>query len=184
MNLVFCVTSALGQDADGGQLQESALRFRVFDPFFWALTLDMSAISRTLCLVVDGLQQDPYNTGRLIWDELSNHGEVATYYLGQSRPAGSVGQQLPDEPPRRTRQPLIGPILEQLPSDTIVLVVTGSTIIDLNDFQYTVWRERLLLVATDESMLQGWSHAFTYSETMDAKMMVDNLLQMEKELRS
>ncbi len=185
MNLIFSVTSALGQSPDGDskQMIEDAVRYRVLDPFLWAIISDKSVETRHFGLLVDTSSQSQeqlYNSRAVatIWETLSDHGDISIYHLGQQQPASKPGQV----PPTSTLYPpqarLLGPILEKLHPNTRLIVMTTSPIIDLLDFHNTVWRDRLLLVVTDENNRQNWPHKITYRGDDDVHLIIETLLRL------
>jgi hypothetical protein len=179
MNLHFCVTSALGQGAEDGslRLREDAKRFRVLDPFFWTIALDMQESARSFQLAVDSTDQNIYHRALDLWDAAANHGDVTTYLLGQSQALAVPGQRPPDTSPGRNNPHLIGPILDQAPADSRLAVLTGSRIIDLMDFYNTSWRDRLILVTIDESFAQEWPNTIVYRPTDTPDVVIDALLR-------
>ncbi|MCP4124895.1 MAG: hypothetical protein GY751_24400 [Bacteroidetes bacterium] len=182
MNLVFCVTSALGEspDSTSNRLSVNARRYRVLDPFLWAITLESPETSRSIGLIADTSpdSQSVYNEGFIgkIWDHLSDYGDITTYYMGQSSPASQPGQRSPDDLPRLVRQRLIGPILEQSPPDTCFIVISTGRIIDLGDFYNSSWRNRLLLAMTGEDYQQDWPNTFVYRPGDNMTVLVAALL--------
>jgi hypothetical protein len=179
MNLHFCVTSALGQGAEDGslRLREDAKRFRVLDPFFWAIALDMQESARSFQLAVDGSDETTYRRALELWEVAANHGDVTTYLLGQTQAVAVPGQRPPDNSPRVDAACLIGPILEQVPPDGRLLLLTGNRILDLMDFYNTSWRDRLILVTMDESSTQEWPNTMVYRTQDKPDMVIDALLR-------
>ncbi len=183
MNLVFSVTSALGQDpTTPDRLSVNARRYRVLDPFLWAITLESREVLRSICLVADTSPTGGsiYDDGILgnIWERLSDYGEVTTYYLGQTSPVSKAGQRAPDTPARVTRQRLIGPLLEKASPKTCFIVLSTGRIIDLRDFYNSSWRDRLLLVMVGEDEQQDWPNTVVYRPGDDVSVIVDALLRL------
>lgn len=187
MNLVFCATSALGQSPDhgSGKLQEDAPRFRVLDPFLWAVALDMPPTSRSISLVLDAspTSQPVYATPlvKSLADILNNHGEVTTYYLGQRMAASIPGQPPPATAPAIPRPRLIGPILQQAAPEARLLVVITGPILDLEDFYDSPWLNRLVLLSFGEEKLSQWPHQFVYRPGTDIRIFTTRLLSLFEE---
>jgi len=184
MNLVFSITSALGENPTGDQrLNVHANRYRVLDPFLWAITLEKPISSRPLYLIVDGsstsqkIYEQKLNTS--LSDILAEHGNVTVFYLGQSRPASQPGQQTPAIPPRIFKQRLVGPILDEISPSARVMLVAAGRVLDLDDFYETIWRDRLLLVTMDEDRNQLWPNSLVYRDGDDPVIFVDRLLNIE-----
>lgn len=179
MNLRFCVTSALGQGAEDGTylLREDAKRFRVLDPFFWAVELDMQENDRAFQFAIDASNAEDYSRALQIWEAISNVGGVTAYQLGQVQPLAVAGQRPPDVPARRDLPRLIGPILEQAPPDSKLVVLASGKILDLMDFSSTSWRERLTLVTLDENDPQEWPNTIVYRPTDKPDVVVDSMLR-------
>jgi hypothetical protein len=182
MNLYFSAVSALGQspDSSASRLREKARRYRVLDPFLWALTLQMSATSRAIGLVVDGSSKSDgiYDLVPQVWERLSNHGDVTSYYLGGSQPKSQPGQHPPTQPPYPHRKRLIGPILEQAAPETRMLVLAAGPVADLADFINSPWRDRLVLVLTEDDQHMNWPHTFIYRKGDDTISLVNILLNL------
>lgn len=182
MNLYFSAVSALGQSPDdtAGRLREKARRYRVLDPFLWALTLQVKTTSRAISLVIDGSNQSDgvYNALPNLWERLANYGEVTSFYLGDSQPQSLPGQRPPNQPPYPRRKRLIGPILEQIPTDTKVLIFTTGPVADLKDFANTSWRNRLVVIQTDTGQAPDWPHTFVYRDGDDVTPLVNALLSL------
>jgi hypothetical protein len=180
MNLEFCVTSALGQGAENGaqRLREDAKRFRVLDPFFWAIALDMTENARSISLVMDAAEAEVYQRALGAWDIIANHGDVTTYFLGQTTPAGIPGQRPPAAAPRQDYQHLIGPILENAAPDTRMIVMTSNRILDLMDFYNSSWRDRLVLVPLTDDARQDWPRTAVYRPGDTPDVLVDALLRV------
>lgn len=184
MNLVFSVTSALGQEPDqkSGRLREDALRFRVFDPFFWAIVLEQPPSDKPLGLVLDSSRKSRsvYDDALLLplWDKLANQGALTTYCLGQEMPASQPGQVPPSGPPYDFRHRLIGPILESISPETKLIVVTTGRILDLDDFYDTKWRNQLVLVTMGKDHGQSWPNRVVYRTGDSPQMLIDALFRL------
>ncbi len=182
MNLYFSVVSALGQspDVSSSRLRERARRYRVLDPFLWALTLQATETTRTLRIIVDGSSTSgsAYQALPAVWERLADYGEVTTYQLGDSQAKSQPGQKPPTTPPDPPRKRLIGPILEHTPPDARVLVFATGPIADLADFASTSWRDRLVLVQTEPGQPDTWPHTVTYRAGDDPTPLVNTLLRL------
>jgi len=184
MNLAFCVTSALGESPDSAsnRLRADAFRYRVLDPFLWAVILETPASSRPIGLVVDASRKSRsvYDKALLpvVWDHLSDYGELTTYYLGQASPASRPGQRPLDSPPSVAHQRLIGPILEEASPETRFMVIGTGPITDLADFQNSPWRDRVLLVMMGEDHQRDWPNTIVYRTGDAPTVLVDALLRL------
>jgi hypothetical protein len=185
MNLVFCLTSSLGESPDpDNRLRVDAFRYRVLDPFLWAITLEKPISPELIGLVVDASQgsRPAYDEGLLpaVWERLSDYGELTTYHLGQTSPASYPGQRPPESPPRLARQRLIGPILEQASPDTRFIILATGPIVDLADFYNSPWRDRVLLVMVEENHQQEWPNTIIYRPGDAPAVLVDRLLRLRE----
>ncbi len=187
LNLVFCLTSALGESPDPHTkrlFHADVDRFRVLDPFLWAITLEEAKVSKSIALVIDTTQENqPIDSESLIlpvWENLSDYGELTIYYLGQLSIISKPGQRPPGNLPALARRRLIGPILEQIASDTYLIVICNGYIIDLEDFYDSKWRERLLLISVGENMHHNWPHKIAYRLGDDHQILVDEFLRLYK----
>lgn len=185
MNLVFSLTSALGETPDqSGYLPEKAIRYRVLDPFFWAITLERKTSSRQLGLVLDASADSTliYTGSPLpeLWDMLSDQGELTTYQLGRLEVASKPGQEPPKSPPRTPFYRLIGPLLEKIPADSHLAILSTGRILDLSDFAHTHWRDQILLVSMGDEEPQSWSHLLAYREDDDPSIIVDSLMRLQE----
>jgi hypothetical protein len=114
----------------------------------------------------------------MVWDELSNYGAIATYYLGQTAPASQEGQQPPRAPTHTARPRLIGPILEKAPPDSRFMVIGTGNILDLEDFYDSSWRDRILLVMMGKDHQRNWPHTYVYRTADDPSSLVDAFLRL------
>jgi hypothetical protein len=182
MNLVFSLVSALGQKPDpSGVLGHEKAPRRVIDPLIWALTLERTRILRSLRLVLDvprGSDGLPEGLIADLWWRLTDHGEVTTHILGQSRPLSSPGQAPPASAGGRSRQRLLGPILLACAPEERLLVLTGGPILDLPDFRNSEWSDRILLVATREDLSLDWELSEICRSGEDVGFLVDRLLSL------
>jgi hypothetical protein len=183
MNLVFSVTSALGQSLEGNTryLNHGALPYRVLDPFLWALTLERPGPTRTLRLLLDaspGCEAAYKNLPVAeLWERLNDHGEVFTYFLGQTRPVSMPGQPPPRSAPARSRQRLIGPLLQGCTAADCVVMITTQPVLDFDDFAVSEWRDRLVLVAPGGEPPFEWDRTFTFRPGDDVEFLVDGILR-------
>jgi hypothetical protein len=182
ITLKFCATSALGHNPDGGgnrTMVEKAPRFRVLDPFIWAVWLyGGSGPVKNYALVLDHNpnQQALFtqNLPREIWETLAEQGDVATYSVGGVNPISNRDQYPPMQPATHSVCNLVGPLLDELtPSDTRVVLVTGRPIQDLNDFKATPWRDSLMVVTILDHF--DWEHVFYYRTVQDKLALIQEL---------
>jgi hypothetical protein len=160
IGLYFTVTSALGTDVIGNELPESPTRYRILDPYLWAVHLNKPSDILPIKLVLDAsaCSKDVYDHNITdLAERLGDLGEVETYYLGQMKRVSVPGQTPPTAPPQKCLRPqLIGPILERFAPDALVIVLTAGKIYDLDDYAISTWHDRLLLVAVGEEQYQDW----------------------------
>jgi len=189
MNLAFCITSALGEGAEKGSgqlLHADGFRYRVLDPFFWALTLEKDTGSKNFGLVLDASSKSAGVYGEAlptaVWERLSDYGEITTYFLGKATPASQPGQRPPEAAPRVARLRLLAPILEQAPPDMRFLVISSGRIIDLADCLDSPWRDRIVLVTVGEDYEEeDWPHVAVHRAGDDPAALVEYLFRLEGE---
>lgn len=188
MNLAFCITSALGESPQKGTkelMNPDGFRYRVLDPFFWALTLEKDTGSKHFGLVLDGSSQSGAVYSEAlpteVWTRLSDYGEITTYFLGKTTPASQHGQKPPDAAPRSARLRLLAPILEQASPDMRFLVISTGKIIDLADFLDSPWQDRIALVTIGEDYEEDWPNAIVHRAGDDPAALVEYLLRLERE---
>lgn len=178
MGLFFSITSALGANPVKGRLQQDATRYRVLDPYLWALHLNKPESTQPIKLVLDASVESIAiykHTINDLAEELGTLGEVTTYYLGQTRKVSASGQAPPSAPPKKNPRPrLIGPILERSDSKALVIVLTTGPIYDLGDYARSGWRNRLLFVAVGEEQHQNWPNMTIVRQNDDIKEIVSN----------
>jgi hypothetical protein len=189
VSLRFCICSALGHQPElaSGRFVERAIRYRVLDPFFWTIWLQSGGIDRTpeqrLYLVLDAATDSSSvfvdDRPAEIWEALSRRGDTATYHLGQLRPVTMLGQRPSSEPPWRKRPRFLGPILESLPREARVLVVTSGAIRDLHEFKNSPWRDRVLVAVTKDELRDIWPHTWPLRDSDDYHRLVDQLLELQ-----
>lgn len=166
LGLYFSIVSALGTSGRDKRLQVEAVRYRVIDPYFWALYLNRPESNRAIRLVLDASSQSPSIYSRQIREfaeDLCSLGEVTSYYLGQTHSASRANQAPPGAPPKSNRPRLIGPILSQTDPNTSVIVITAGAVHDLDDYART-WGERLFLVSVGEEEYQNWPNSVVLRE--------------------
>jgi hypothetical protein len=167
MKLSFAITSSLGQDAsEGRQMGTEFLRYRVIDPLIWSLTLNETRKGeRQVALLLDsgpGSEIIHHNElGGAFYEALfAQSADVVTYYLGTRQPAFQMGQK-PNGAPSRLRPRLVGPILDQLGKQDYALALVTQPISDLNDYLYSSWHDRLMVISIGQDNVQ-WSHKTVY----------------------
>jgi len=183
MNLVFSVTSALGEKPDdSNRLREDARRYRILDPFLWAMRLERPSVTRPITLILDTTKRARviYHETVLgdLWAQLSTKGAVSAYTMGRQRPASSPGQTPLLTSPATARPRLIGPILERLPPDTTALVLTTGRILDLTDYDTPSWRKRLLIVGFDWEPDQEWAQTLVLQKGASTSVLIDALMRL------
>lgn len=189
MTIKFCATSALGQNPNEmtGYMVENARRFRVLDPFIWAVWLHKEEepdISQSFILILDDKPSVvtyrsifEENLPSEVWNLLSETGTVVTYSLGNKFSIAKKHQAPPDYLGNRKQISLLGPILDQYDSKLVkAVVITSRKIHDLEDFRRGEWQKSLLIVNTiDENF--GWGNTFTYRESNDLDALLHHLRQ-------
>lgn len=188
MNLVFAVTSALGEDPpENGKLLRSPRPHRVIDPLLWALQLEAPPVRSAFSLVVDanGDATSIYEQGLVeqVWKVLSDHGEVTTYYLGQSSPTASAEQAPPRAMPQHSHPRLAGPILDsalESPSAKVVLLTTGR-IRDLDDYDTSPVRDRTLLIKVENDFPASWPNCRVLRSGDDPAIILEDLKNLSRE---
>ncbi|HXM70633.1 MAG TPA: hypothetical protein VN970_05825, partial [Thermoanaerobaculia bacterium] len=183
MNLVFSLTSALGQSPDGDSryLGHHALPYRILDPFLWALTLERRPPPRSMRLVLCANPGAVAASGppvAEIWGRLTDHGEVTTHFLGQRKLASVPGQPPPGSAIGRSRQRLIGPILEDCGAEERLLVIANGEILDLHDYRQSSWCDRLLLVTVGEEPASDWPQSIAWHGGDDIEFLIDGILRL------
>jgi hypothetical protein len=164
MGLFFTINSALGADPDPreNRLRQDATRYRVLDPYLWAVYLDKPAVLHPTKLLLDAAHDSDavyqLALGDLV-EKLSEIGDVTTHYLGQRARVSVAGQAPPSKKPAKSRPRLIGPLLEHTDPNTKVIAVTNGPIRDLEDYAASPWGDRLVLIAVGEEAYQDWPNS-------------------------
>ncbi|MEM7128919.1 MAG: hypothetical protein AAF702_21480 [Chloroflexota bacterium] len=156
MKLSFCAVSSIGRESSGGANQMlDYRRYRVIDPLLLALNHTNSSHKKKssqgkFILVIDTgeANQVIYESGipQAAFDILTSNDSVTTYYVGTSISHGPPDTKPPEQNPPSKMLPVIGPILETVPQNSYVLIITNRKIIDLNDFDFTEWQNRLGII--------------------------------------
>ncbi|MEN1680455.1 MAG: hypothetical protein AAGJ46_12755 [Planctomycetota bacterium] len=169
VQLRFCATSATGHLPGEKAMSERGVPKRVLDPFFWVLTGDApdTPSDKKWTFIVDAssnaVQLFEQDWPRRIWAELSRVVRANGYFAGRSRVAALPGQEFPAKPPARKNPPLIGPIIERLPDDEKILLLTSGAVGDLYDYaKNAAFKDRLFVVGVDEEVVDGcrWRNTF------------------------
>jgi hypothetical protein len=184
MGLYFSITSALGADPVNGEMgEESAARFRVLDPYLWALHLnepDKKPLS--IKLILDGTLESEVIYSRLgisnLFDALSDMGDVTTYILGQTSQVSVKNQTPPTKRPSIPKSRLIGPILDRQESETVIVVITTGKIEDLADYPASEWASRILIVKIGEEQTQEWGNQIIIRENDENSLVVDEVRRL------
>lgn len=156
VNLYFTINSAQGGPSEaGGAMGTEIRRFRVLDPILWTITLSQgsSAAAGTALILPTHGSGKSYSMGLplALHDALRLYNvHATTYFAGEVREAFGMGMAPVEIVPPERRLALIGPILDRLPRESIVVVLSDEALpLDIDDFADTAWDERLLLFGTD-----------------------------------
>jgi len=166
MELSFAIVASV-PGADGKTTGLNSDRFRVIDPLIWSLssstgTRQESNISLIIENSPDVTDLFSMDLPGQFYDALQSMNQVVkTYYTGHSVPDT---EKRPEKSPRKNTLHLIGPILDRLPKDNIVILLTHSQEpIDLLDYIYSQWHDRVLLVSMKELEIQ-WPHKAVFEK--------------------
>lgn len=182
MNLVFSITSAIGQDpGNEGQIIERPRPQRVMDPFFWAIRLNKEPEKRKLCFIIDSGENSAeiFDNDHIIelWEMLKEYTDIVTYYLGRVKPVSYRNQTPPSKSTSVNYPPLIGPILNDLEYDTSVVIFSANEIIDLADYSKSNWRTNTVLVSINHDTKQAWSHKYVLRSDDDAVTLAQQIVR-------
>lgn len=162
--VVFTINSAYGEDPGTGTLPTRAHPKRILDALLWAIEIGRQGgphQAREIALIVpavlDSVGVASQETIMHFYQALTAQGgHVATYSVGRAGPAFPVGTA-PVQIESAQRLPLIGPILDQLKTGTLVVLLTSTMLpLDLTDFANSPWLNRLLVVTSRREMLIPW----------------------------
>jgi len=164
MDLSFAIVASV-PGADGKTTGVDTPRFRVIDPLIWSLTSSSSGnrAESSCALILDGQPGiasmfDQDIPGRFHDALQSNNQMTSTYFLGKAK---VETEQRPNKTPRKQGLNTIGPILDRLPRETIAVAIVNQQPLDLQDYMYSSWHDRLLVVCMRDLEFQ-WSHKVTY----------------------
>jgi len=172
--LHFNIGSAQGSGSTGMEIK----RYRALDPLIWSILLSQGPghqSGTTLILATqdaNGLYQAGLHT--VLLDRLRARNRYPqSYFTGEMRPAFAEGNLPPDPALPIGRMGLIGPILDRQPSGGIAVVLVGDQLpADIDDFAYTSWDDRLVVIGTSQQVLNArvrWKYrAETPSEVEQA----------------
>jgi len=157
---------------------------RVLDPLFWTLLHAPKTepeLNRRFTLIVDnheaGASSSLQSVMQTFRNVLSRRGRTSVYTLGNAV-AGPVPGQSPHSAAAASCRPaLIGPILERLSKEELVLVLTARQILDLPDFRNTEWRERMLVCSPVEFQDDPWPQTMRISSQQDCEIAVSRLIR-------
>jgi len=202
MELSFSINTATGRDyTPRAQIIDSD-SYRVLDPLVWALRshveiqpqMNLSGKNKSpnmripIALILD----TGFSSKAKIYDKhaqlhaqffsaLSDIGDVTTYYTGTLTPMTQPGLEpvinnIPKETPS-----LIGPILDQLSPDALILVVTSRRIEDLQDFHIPEWH-KCMGVITFEAIYEvrkndPWPRSVVFDRTTTADGQAKDLVK-------
>ena len=171
--LYFSIGSAQGSGSTGIQIK----RYRVLDPLIWSILLskgDPNGAAATAIILPTQEADIVYSSGlpSVLFDRLrSRNIHPSTYFMGELRAAFTDGSAPIDVQLPVGRTSLVGPLLDRLPQKSIVVVLTGNTLpTDINDFAYTSWDDRLLLIGTDRGVLNTqirWKYVAQTAEDIE-----------------
>lgn len=157
---------------------------RVLDPLFWTLLHAPKTepeLNRRFTLIVDnheaGASSSLQSVMQTFRNVLSRRGRTSVYTLGNAV-AGPVPGQSPHSGAAASCRPaLIGPILERVSKEELVLVLTARQILDLPDFRNTEWRERMLVCSPVEFQDDPWPQTMLISSQQDCEIAVSRLIR-------
>ncbi len=169
--LYFSIGSAQGSGATGTLIK----RYRVLDPFIWSILLNTENDSSAAALILPTNDADDTYSASLpsvLFDRLQGRNiHPTTYFAGELRTAFADGSLPADAAPPTGRVPLVGPILDRLPPGSVAVVLAGKTLpIDIDDFAYTSWDDRLVLIGTDNTVLNArirWKYVAKTPEELE-----------------
>lgn len=180
--LKFCITSAQGDEVTADGKLGVVNRFRVLDPFLWAIKLNkLESGKRESVLFIDSggsvhtqdvpLQFHQALTGRGIGTE--------TYYIGEFKSILSIGQSPTNMKQPRRLLPLIGPMLDKLPEGTLAVALLEREPFDLNDYLYTSWSDHLLIVALQSNTAAYWPNRVIWEEDSDTFDIISDFITQQ-----
>lgn len=186
--LYFTIDSAQGSGSTGVEIK----RIRVIDPLVWSIMLSkegQNGSSTTALILPTQTALDVYdaNLPSVLFDRLrARNIHPSTYFMGELRTAFSDSSIPTDINPPVGRVPLVGAILDHLPAGSVAVVLTGNTLPrDVDDFAYTSWDDRLLLIGTDKAVLNArikWK--FVAQTPEDFEQVVREFLRQLEALRA
>lgn len=163
MKLSFSVVASV-PGADKRTTGVDTPRHRMIDPLLWSLTSTESQEAQRKCsLIVDGGPQSSklfqMNLPSEIFDALQDYNlEVNTYVTGKRK---IETEQRPERAPIKEYLPMIGPIIDALPSEVYTVLVVDEAPFDLLDYEDSSWHDRILLVST-KPLTVPWPHKLHY----------------------
>jgi hypothetical protein len=183
--LSFSIISAIGEENTTGETSAGTevQHIRVLDPLIWALTQRRDGRNdRSVSLLMDvSAESGPiYASGwpGQFYDALtSSNLSVLSYYMGTVTPAFDTGQS-----PTGKNQPdsalrLIGPILDRAEENSLAVAIISSNMIDLNDYMYSTWDERLLVVTLSKELADLWPNRIVLKPDSDPYDIVRTFLE-------
>lgn len=165
MELFFSIVASV-PGVDGQTTGVDTPRHRVIDPLIWALTGQIKDNDdEKVALIVDAGQntEDIYKfeLPAEFFDALqSQNADVVTYFMGQSKP---MTDQRPEKTPKKTLPNLLGPIIDHLPENTLIFVLTRNIPIDIYDYLHSSRHDKIFLFMTQDLNVQ-WSHKIILGE--------------------
>ena len=184
VNIRFTMNSALGSDNGAHNTTGTQIRrFRVLDTLLWALQLNNTVRHTASAALILPAQTQKGSSildlATAVADILhTNNIHADTYHVGETRPAAAA-DNASGEKQRAGRVPLVGPILDRLPADCIVIILADEVLpLDLDDFYVTSWDNKLLLLGTDKAVMNArasWKSHVLSSDDVDSP--VESFLQ-------
>lgn len=183
MGLYFTIVSALGSEPDPNKervMMEDMPRYRVLDPFFWALYLNTQPSQQNAHLILDGAHDSTplyeFNLAQFA-EYIQDENDVTTYVMGQTRKVSVVGQAPPKALPAFSRPRLIGPLLEKADKETKFIILTTGKIHDLDEFALPDWYHRILLITVDKDDLHSWPNQLSLRQGDDISDLRNEVLR-------
>ncbi|MBZ0274576.1 MAG: hypothetical protein K8I60_00440 [Anaerolineae bacterium] len=158
---------------------------RSVDPLIWSMAIKDNSIRTRHYVLILGYGIAKHGPSldksvKSIFRILSLSGDVAIYCLGDIQPL-----QLQDLPSDRislgvTKAPVIGPILDRLTDDALVVVIADEEVIDLQDYVYFPnWEHRIFFLRIGESDL-GWPQSININPSEPISSNVINKILMHE----
>lgn len=169
MQLVFCLTSALGAQTEGNrQIAAEARPHRILDPLLWALELEEPETFLDIAFVVDP-RMDVQGVSSVasvvqpLREALGGIADLTSYSLGRDHPFADADEMLLDQKLAGFHRPaLLGPLLEKIPESRMIVLVAKDLPMDAEVLWGPSWRNRGLVVWTEGTYNRGLEHEIVY----------------------